>query len=217
MFRKTSLLFGVVALMLVAPQAHAAKGDMSISLAAGLAVPMGDFSKKVVDGGAGASMGYTVGPSFDYMVTDAVALGLDGAYSSMSLNKSERDQIRTGPPADPTFDVKYTLVGGGAHAKYMFSSGEGSSVKPYILAGLGATNGKAKVTSNDPTINGTSAGKTKFSAQGGVGAGFGGSGSVGFGLEAAYHYISADTGGKALTWVGLTGVVSFGMQEKSSK
>jgi len=77
MFRKATLVAGALSLVLMVPVAHAAKGDMSISLAGGVAIPMGDFSKKVADGGAGASMGFTAGPSFDYMITDAVAIGVD--------------------------------------------------------------------------------------------------------------------------------------------
>jgi outer membrane protein W len=212
MFRKATLVAGALSLVLMVPQAHAAKGDMSISLAGGLGIPMGDFSKKVAEGGAGASMGFTAGPSFDYMITDAVAIGVDGSFTSNNLNTDERDLVRTGPPADPDFNVKYTILGGGAHIKYHFPMGEGSSIKPYLLGGAGVSNLKAKVESNDPSLAGEGS-DTKFSAQGALGLAFGSGGSVGYGLEAAYHYISADP--TSVTWVGLTAFLTFGMQQAS--
>jgi len=210
MFRKATLVAGALSLVLMVPVAHAAKGDMSISLAGGVAIPMGDFSKKVADGGAGASMGFTAGPSFDYMITDAVAIGVDGSFTSNNLNTDERDLVRTGPPADPDFNVKYTMLGGGAHIKYHFPT-EGS-IKPYLLGGVGMTNLKAKIESNDPSLAGEGS-DTKFGAQGAFGVAFGGSGSVGYGLEAAYHWISADP--NAVTWVGVSAFLNFGMQQAS--
>ena len=49
--------------------------------------------------------------------------------------------------------------------------------------------------------------------QGAFGVAFGGSGSVGYGLEAAYHWISADP--NAVTWVGVSAFLNFRMQQAS--
>src|SRR5258708_6520393 len=69
MFRKATLLSVLASLALLAPMAHAAKGDVKITLGGGAGIPMGDFSKKVADGGAGGSLGFTSGLAVDYMVT----------------------------------------------------------------------------------------------------------------------------------------------------
>lgn len=211
MFRKATLVAGALSLVLMVPMAHAAKGDVKVSIMGGLAAPMGDFSKKVAEGGAGASMGFTVGPSIDYMITEAVAIGVDGAFTSNSLNSDERDLVRTGPPADPDFDVKYTQIGGGAHIKYWFPM-SGSSISPYLVGGVGMTNVKAKVTSNDPLLAGEGS-DTKFQGHGGLGIGFKGTEQVGFGLEADYHFVSTE--GSSTQWVGVNAVITFGMSKGS--
>src|SRR5262245_19017149 len=101
MFRKTSLLVGMLALMLVAPQAHAAKGDMMVGLNGGIAAPMSDF-------GDVFKMGFQGGLDFDYMMNDNVALGVDGSY----VSNSAKDELIV----SPVTDLKATTIQFGAHA-----------------------------------------------------------------------------------------------------
>ncbi|MBI1795522.1 MAG: outer membrane beta-barrel protein [Candidatus Eisenbacteria bacterium] len=212
MFRKATLLSVLASLALLAPMAHAAKGDVKITLGGGAGIPMGDFSKKVADGGAGGSLGFTSGLAVDYMVTSAVAIGVDGNYTSNNLNSDERDLVRTGPPADPTFDVKYTQIGGGAHVKYWFPM-TGSKLAPYVVGGAGVTSIKGKITSNDPTLAGETS-KSKFGGHGGLGVSYQASEMVGVGVEATYHFIStdkADFGTSSIQWVGVSAAVTIGM------
>lgn len=206
MFRKATLLAAVCSLVLLVPMAHAAKGDVRLSLVGGLSAPMGDFSKKLADGGAGASMGFNIGPSLDYMVTEAVAIGVDGSFTSNSLNSDERDALRTAF-ADDQIDLKYTTMGGGAHVKYFFPMAS-SPINPYLLGGVGMTSVKIKATDSTGSIEDS---ESKFGGRFGVGFGYKTSGQVGFGLEGAYNIVSTE--GSSLTWVGVNAVLTFGLSK----
>src|SRR5207249_6416763 len=63
MLRKSSLLVAAIALMLVAPQAHAhaAKGDVNLSVGGGVCIPVSDY-KDVV------KLGFLGGLDVDYFV-----------------------------------------------------------------------------------------------------------------------------------------------------
>jgi outer membrane protein W len=207
MFRKLTLLAVVCSLVAMVPQAFAAKGDVKISLLGGLSAPMGDFSDKT--NGLAASMGFTVGPSVDYMMSDAIAIGVDGAFTSNNIDSETRDALRT-TYLDDKIDVKYTSIGGGAHVKYFFPMAS-SPISPYLIGGLGMTNVKVKLTDSSGDHDDS---KTKFGGRGGIGFGYKSSGQVGFGLEADYNFVSADKadfGVSSLQWVGVNAVVSFGL------
>jgi opacity protein-like surface antigen len=211
MFRKTTLMVGALALMLAVPQAQAAKGDWKITVMGGAAVPMGNFSKKIAEGGVGAKLGFAGGAGVDYMVTDAVGIGVDGMFTTNNLNKDELDLIKA---ADPTFELKYTQIGGGAHVKYWFPMSD-SPLSPYVVVGAGATNFKAK-----GTVLGVAGdqSKTQFGGHGGLGAGYKVNENVAIGLEGDFNYVKlseADWGSgfSSATSFGINAVVTFGISK----
>ena len=197
MFRKTSLLVGMLALMLIAPQAHAAKGDMMLGINGGIAAPMGDF-KDV------SKMGFLGGLNFDYMVNDMFAVGVDGSYV---LNKAKDELI-----VAPVTDIKSTIIQFGAHAKYMFPM-EGSSVSPYVVGGAGMYSGKADITPNDPLISESS--ETKFGGRIGLGANFAAGEKAKIGIESNFHHIATDI--SSTQYISVTAGVSFGFGGSASQ
>jgi opacity protein-like surface antigen len=190
MFRKTSVLAGALALMLVAPLAHAAKGDMSIGLGGGVSVPMSDFKDF-------AKLGFLGGASFDYMVNDMVAVGVDGSYV---LNKAKDELIA----ADSLTDAKLTIMQFGAHAKYMFPL-EGSSLSPYVVVGAGMFRGKYDQTPDDPNFPETS--ESKFGGRVGAGLGFKAGEKATIGVEANFNHVATE--GTSTQYVSVLGRVSF--------
>lgn len=207
MFRKTALLIGALAMMVLASQAQAAD-PWRISIGGGLAVPVGDFSTDLSGSSPGfdASLGYTVGPSIDYRVNQQFGIGVDGFFASNNIKKEDRDLIRTQAPADPAFDLKYTQVGGGVHGTYWFPM-QYSPMSPYIVGGIGLTNFKAKTESNNSTLAGEQS-KTGFSGRAGLGAAFKASEVVSLGLEGDYNFVSL----KKEDWAGISSAPSFGLK-----
>ncbi len=183
MFRKTSLFVAALALLVLVPEAQAAKGDWKISLLGGIAMPMGDFSQKILDGGLGARMGFGAGPSIDYMVTDQMALGVDGSFARNGLNTEERDLLRT---VDPTFDLKYTQLGGGAHVKYWFPMNE-SPMNVYLIGGMGLTNFKVEASASGLSASAT---ENKFTGYGGLGLGYNVGDQVALGVQSDISFVS---------------------------
>lgn len=207
MFRKTTLLVASLALMLMAPRVHAAAGDWMITVNGGLGIPAGDFSD---DNGLGAGLGFNVGADVDYMINDMFAVGVDGSFASNNLKSDLRDAVRDA--GDPTFDIKYTQFGGGAHVKYWFPI-QNSPVSAYLVGGAGVSNFKGELES---TVFGNSdQSKTQFAARGGVGVGYKASDRVTVGVEGNFNYVTldeADWGVSSATGVGVRGMVSFGLR-----
>lgn len=204
MFRKTWLLAGALALMLVVPQAHAAKGDFAINLNGGIATPIGDFKDA-------AKLGFLGGVGFDYMATEALAVGVDGAF----ISNSGSDDLETALSALATGPVtaKFTMIQGGAHLKYMFPMASESSISPYVLGGLGVYNVKTKLESSDPLFNGDES-SSKFGARGGLGLMYKTSDKVGIGVEGAFHWINTKddaTGATATQFIGVQAGVTINM------
>src|SRR5262245_2216730 len=130
MFRRSSVWCVLLALAVVAPQAHAAAGSWMIALHGGGALPTGDFGDKdQLDAGAGLMLG----GSIDYMMNEMFAIGVDGSWNrnAHGLEGETVDESGT----DFTLDeAKFTTVQFGAHAKYMFPTGA-SAFHPYGLVG----------------------------------------------------------------------------------
>jgi opacity protein-like surface antigen len=209
MVRKTGLLV-VLASMIVGPQALADKGDWRFSVAGGISAPMGDFSKKIGAGGLGAKLGFGVSPSVDYLVTESMALGVDASFTRNHLNSDERDLVRAAIP-DPSFDLKFTQVGAGAHLKYWFPMAD-NPVGVYALGGLGFVNFKAEATS-DSSVAGEDS-STEFMAHGGLGAGYKASEKATIGLEGEFNYLTLDKSTfliSSATGFGVKAVVTFGV------
>ena len=204
MLRKGSLGLAALALMAVAPLAHA--NDCSLSIGGGLSIPTGDFSDKT--SGLDAAMGYAITPSFDYMLNDQFAIGVDAMWGSNSINKDDRDAIRISE-ADPGFDVKYTQMGGGVHVKMMMPMQ--SSFSPYLLAGGGITNFKGKVESSIPANAGDQS-KSGFAGRVGIGAGYKAGGSTTIGVEGDYNFLSLkkdDFGVSSAPSIGVKAVIGY--------
>lgn len=204
MFRKGTFVLAALALMAMAPLAHA--NDCALSIGGGVSIPTGDFSDKT--SGLDAALGYLITPEFDYMLNDKLAIGVDGTWGSNSLNKDDRDQIRTAN-SDPGFDVKYTEAGGGVHAKWMMPMQ--SSFSPYLVGGAGMMNFKAKVDSNDPLVAGERS-KSGFAGRVGLGANYKAGGQTTIGLEGDYNFMSLkeeDFGVSSAPAIGVKAVIGF--------
>lgn len=217
MVRKFSVVLAALALMVAAPMAHAAMGTggMSLSIGGGLTIPMGDFSKSpdASTVGLAAGLGYMITPELDFMINDKLSLGVDGTWGSNSIKSDDRDKLRVAS-GDPSLEVKYTEVGGGAHAKVMMPMQNGP-LSPYLVLGAGMMNFKAKADSNNPLFAGETS-KSGFAGRVGVGAGYKAGGQTSIGLEADYNFVSLkkeDFGGvSSAPSVGVKAVVTFKFQ-----
>jgi len=200
MIRKSALLVAALALLVLVPSAHAAKGDWKISLLGGISVPTGDFSKKLADGGLGAKLGFAGGPSIDYMITDQVAIGADMHYLQNSLNSDERDLLRT---IDPTIDLKYKQIGGAAHVKYWIPMND-TPMNVYLVGGAGFVNFKAEASAQGVSA---SVSENKFAAFGGVGLGANVTEKVSLGIQSDFTYVKWE--GTSTPSFGVKGGVTF--------
>lgn len=210
MLRKTGLLVAVLAVMAVAPQAQAAKGEFLIGLNAGTGIPMSDYKDA-------AKLGFMGGAGFDYMATENFAIGADGSFTSNSGSDDYEAFLTTGAGTPVT--AKFTLLQGGAHARYMFPMASESSIAPYLLGGAGIYNFKEKQESTNTLYNGD-ASVSKFGLRGGLGLMYKTSEKVGIGLEGAFHWINTKddaTGAPATQFIGLQAAVMIGMGNPSSK
>ncbi len=208
MFRKASLLVAVLAAMVLAPQAHAAKGEWAIGLNAGSGIPISDYKDA-------AKLGFMGGVGFDYMATESFAVGVDGSFTSNSGSDDYEAFLATGAGTPVT--AKFTLLQGGAHARYLFPMASESSISPYILGGLGVYNVKEKQESTNAAYNGDES-SSKFGVRGGLGLMYKTSEKVGIGLEGAFHWINTKddaTGQTATQFIGLQAAVSIGMGNPS--
>lgn len=199
MFRKTTLLVGALALMLVAPQAHAAAGEWTIGLNGGVASPLGDFKDA-------AKLGFMGGVSFDYMVTENMALGADGSFISNKGSDLLNDGLTLAAGVPTT--AKFTMMQGGAHLKYMFPMASESSMSPYVVGGLGIYNMKSKVESTNALFTGDVS-ESKFGARGGLGFMYKTSEKVGIGVEGNFHWINTDI--TSTQFIGVQAGVTIGM------
>ena len=197
MSKKTALWAGVMALVLVAPQARAAAKEWSVNFNAGVAAPTSDFKDA-------AKLGFMGGVGADYTVTPNVALGFDGSF----ISNGASDQLKAAiSPATASFQ----MLQGGAHAKYLFPMANESSISPYVIGGLGFYNVKEK-----DEISGVSASasSTKFGARGGLGLMYKTSPKVGIGVESAYHWVNtkdSSTGAPSTAFISVQAGVTVGL------
>jgi opacity protein-like surface antigen len=185
--------------MLVASQAQAAKGDWMINFNGGTAIPMGDFKDA-------AKLGFMGGVGADYMVADAFAIGVDGSYI-MNGGSDDLEAALTALAGTPV-DVKFSMIHGGAHAKYIFPMADESKVSPYVVAGAGIYSLKSKVETSGVSADETD---NKFGGNGGVGVLFKASGNVSIGAEGAFHHIATE--GSATQFFSVQAAVSVGMSQ----
>jgi opacity protein-like surface antigen len=203
MKKKTLLLTGVLAMVLVVPMAHAAKGNMSISITGGMGIPISKFSDVPTSAdfaanklqGLGTKAGINGGVGFDYMVTDAVAFGVDGSFSKADgkddLNTIMQSEANGGDPVKATGSV----IEGGVHLKYMIPI-QDSPMSPYLLAGGGFYSVKSKYVFDNTSISAppttVEATSNKFGGKFGAGVSYKASEVVGIGIEGVYNIFQFD-------------------------
>jgi opacity protein-like surface antigen len=202
MSKKTALWAGVLALVLVAPQARAAAKEWSINFNGGVAAPMSDYKDL-------AKLGFMGGVGADYTVTPNMALGVDGSFIS---NSGSDDLNAALSPAKASFQ----MLQGGGHAKYLFPVASESSVAPYVIGGLGFYKVKDKIE-----LSGVSASEssTKFGGRGGLGLMYKTSPKVSIGIESAYHWVNtkdSSTGAPSTAFVSVQAGVTVGMGTPSA-
>jgi opacity protein-like surface antigen len=176
MKRFALVLLAVMALAIVATPASAQ--SIRWGVGAGLLMPMGDY-------GDADKMGFTGGIGGTYTLPGGIGIRADFTYGTTS----EKDGVTA---------HKTKLMGGMASVVYAFGS---AGPKPYVLGGLGLTNGKIEV-------GGNSASETKLTF--GFGAGVSvpmGTGGTRLFAEARYTNFTSDP---SLTYLPIVVGVSFG-------
>jgi len=207
MFRKTTLVVGALALMFVAPQAHAAKGGWVIDFNGGTAIPMGDFKDA-------SKLGFMGGVGAGYGLSDAVDIGVDGAFTmndgSDDLNAALTAIATAIEGTATTVTGKFSMINGGAHLKYKFAMGDESKVTPYAVVGAGIYSVKAKTESSNASYTGD-ASESKFGGRGGLGFLYKAGENVGIGIEGTFHHIATE--GTSTQFVGVQAAVSVAMSQ----
>jgi hypothetical protein len=173
-----------MAVMLIAPAAHAESGAMTFGLAGGLAMPMGDF-------GDGFKTGFGGGVFGDYWVTSNVGIGADIMFNQMG----GKDEFESALGVDK---ITGTLMQFGGHVKYAFASG--SSISPWIQGGLAAYNGRTKVEDGGLSSENTS---TDLGLNVGGGLNFWSSPTMSLGAAATFHDVMTDPDAEQLFNLGL--------------
>jgi opacity protein-like surface antigen len=152
-----------------APVGEDMKGQMTIGVMGGVAMPAGKLAADYEDDGAKMKMGFGGGACFDYFFTKDMALGLDASYVTMK-NKDDEDQ-----------SVKTLQFG--VHGKYLVPTG--GPIVPYLFVGGGLYNRKAEFTDGGVSL---SLSDSKPGIMGGVGVGYKINEMVAVGVNGAYNY-----------------------------
>jgi opacity protein-like surface antigen len=169
----------IIAVALVAGSAvgASANGTFCFGPTAGASLPMGDY-------GDAASTGWNAGANCTYRMNGGWGIGGDLAYHSWSgsdeLNQAAELAFGTGS------EISWSAVQITPNVSYHFPTA--SSVKPYAKAGVGMYSLKSKLTS--PSGN-DDVSKSKMGFNFGGGMDFSTSSSMTWGIDTAYHVISA--------------------------
>ncbi len=187
---KRILIFGAALALVVAMAAnvlaHEPKGMINVSVGGGLLLPMGDFSDE-------SKLGWRARVDAGYFVTNEIAVGATGALSN---NKVKDEFLTALQVIDPTItDAKTQILEFGAWGKYFFNMEKGR-LTPYVRAGLGGYNAKAKIESSSGS---SSASETNLGINGGVGAWYWATPQVSIFLEGAFHNIFSDPSANYIT------------------
>jgi opacity protein-like surface antigen len=220
LLRNGSLALVAASLALAAPAAQAAAPKtVVIHVNGGFNVPTGDFKDaNLLD----ARTGYQFGGGIDYMLSERIAIGVDGSFNK-NKHGAEGDTLDLGLGDTYRLDKdRFTTLQAGVHAKWMFPM-QNSPIGPYALIGLGAYRTKEAWTETY-TLSGTattssgeySYGK-RFGGKLGLGAVYKLTEQIGLGLEGDYNFISEDkarTGSSSLQYAGIHADVSFNVMRK---
>jgi opacity protein-like surface antigen len=192
---------GVVVASLVAAASGAAQDTkVQFGVAAGLAVPTGDYHA------AASGEGFNSGGEALVFVTlkpqGRVGLRVDATYGANGANDQLKDSLtsRFGPPSDQ----RTKLLGANVDLTYAF--GSGARVKPYVLAGVGVYHVTISVTSGGSTARN---GETKFAWNAGGGIIFGIRGVAVF-AEARYVAVAALADLPRATFLPITAGIRLG-------
>jgi hypothetical protein len=148
----------------------------SFGVSAGAAIPTGEGSE-------GVNTGFSV---------DGI-IGLRVPASPLSF-RGEVGYTRFGVKDADGVNIRF--LSGVANAVYTFSAGPTAVVRPYLIAGVGAYNGKLTVDDSDVDVDDES--QTKIGLNGGVGLEIPLSGITGFG---EIRYTSVATEGSRTSWI----------------
>lgn len=184
---KALVIAALVALS--ATTAFAAKSSVGLGL--GTSIPIGDL-------GDAAGIGFHFGGEYDYMASDNLAYGGELAYHKLG---SKDVSVGTVSVNSEFSVIQYTV-----HGKYLMPAQ--GDMQPWLKLGVGMYSGKAKVESNVLGASGEST-STDFGLNFGGGANWKINDSMGWGLKAAYHYISSE--GSAATMITLGAGLNWGI------
>jgi opacity protein-like surface antigen len=192
---------GVVVASLVAAASGAAQGTkVQFGVAAGLAVPTGDYHA------AASGEGFNSGGEALVFVTlkpqGPVGLRVDATYGANGAN--DRLKANLTPAFGPPSDERTKLLGG--NADVIYAMGSGSRVQPYLLGGIGVYHVTISVTSGGSTEDNAA---TKFAWN--VGGGLGWRiGRAALFFEARHVNVAAKSGFPRTTFLPITAGVRFG-------
>ena len=177
--RRAASAAAVVIAAAAAPRAHAQLAPVnpfSFGVSAGAAVPTGEGSEDV-------KTGFSV---------DGI-IGLRAPASPISF-RGEVGYTRFGVKDVDGVNIRF--ISGVANAVYTFSAGPTAVVRPYLIAGVGAYNGKLTVDDSDVDVDDEA--ETRIGFNGGVGLEIPLSGITGFG---EIRYTSVATEGSRTSWI----------------
>jgi outer membrane protein W len=175
-FKAAILAAGLVAMSACGASAGP-NGTFCIGPTAGMSLPMGNY-------GDAASTGWHGGVNCDYNMNNGWGFGATVAYHSWS--GSDALNAAAAAAFGPGSKIDWSAIQITPQASYHFQTR--STVKPYATAGVGLYDLKSKLTS--PSGN-TDASKSKVGFNFGGGMDFATHGSTTWGIDTAYHVISA--------------------------
>jgi opacity protein-like surface antigen len=180
--KKIVILAGLM--LLVATSAFAAKGDMWFGVSGGMAQPTGDAGDVLKTGFGGTLFG-------SYGVAKSCAIGLEAGLLQFK--------------GDGNDDLTFTVMPVTVFTTYAFPMSDAKQM-PYIKAGLGLYNVKAKL---DLPLGGYDESDTKFGFNVGAGYDYEMSPKFTLGALASYHMIQTEDESTNLIYFGAK--LGFGM------
>jgi opacity protein-like surface antigen len=189
-------LLVVVSLVLAASMAEAGPSAKTfmIYLHGGMGIPTGDFGDQA---SFDAGSGFQFGGGVDYLITDIIAVGLDGSYNRNKTGSDGTTFDAGGGVTGMWDEDKFTTIQFGAHARFLVPLHE-SSVSPYAIVGLGmySTKEKWSISFDDgsPGFNDGGIYKTDMrpGAKIGLGADVKATEQVSVGVGLDYNFIKLD-------------------------
>lgn len=184
--------FAVLSLGLLSAPALKAQG-VEFGLGGGIGLPLGDFDDRSKLGWHGLAELSFVPEGWP------VGLQFDGSYQQFAL-----DDAAT--PAGFS-DLKTRLIMGTGNVVFKFKTSEESTLRPYLIGGVGIYN--SKVTGQDDPGDVLGGGNTDFGLNAGAGFDFK-AGAVGLFIEGRFHNVFTGGPGEDLRFIPITLGVRLG-------